>query len=76
MRKKLTEKQLAVLDYIKNFTATRKYQPSQAEIGEAFGISKGAVESILRLCAQKGYIKQAGRGSGRAIQFLSEKEAR
>lgn len=64
--KPLTDKQQAVLDFIKQFIAGNGYAPTVREIGSSFGICvKGAFDHINAI-EKKGYISRH-RGISRSI---------
>lgn len=55
----LTERQKAILNYIKNEIRTRGYPPAVREIGEAVGLSSSStVHSHLNQLESKGYIRR------------------
>ena len=57
MKKNLTEKQQAVLDYIKDQAFHRGYPPSLREIADAHGVSVGAIRDRITSLEKKNYIK-------------------
>ncbi len=58
MRKKLTQKQQEILDFIKNYIAETGYPPAVRDISNAFGMSsKGAYDHITAI-EKKGYIRR------------------
>jgi len=70
----VTEKQLRILDVIREFTADRGYPPSVREIGEAVGLSSSStVQSHLKTLERRGMLWRdptkpralVTRGSGR-----------
>lgn len=66
--KKATEKQLAVLSYIKLCIKANKYQPTVKEIAEYFKMTNQAIFDKLKALEKKGYIKLTGKA--RAIEIL------
>ena len=57
--KELTERQLAIYSYIKDFILSHKYPPTIREIGDKFGIkSTNGVRDALKALEIKGYIKK------------------
>ncbi len=57
MAKPLTQKQQAILDFIRAERARRGFPPTLREIGEHFGLrSTGSVRDHLRALERKGYI--------------------
>jgi SOS-response transcriptional repressor LexA len=69
--KSLTEKQAALLQYIKDYKAKKGYIPSIDEMAEKFGISKHAVDEKLRVLEQKKYIERDF-NKARGIRILDE----
>ncbi|HEX5125987.1 MAG TPA: transcriptional repressor LexA [Rhodocyclaceae bacterium] len=66
----LTERQQAVLDFIRQCVETRGSPPTRAEIASAFGFaSPNAAESHLKALAQKGAILLEA-GSARGIRLV------
>lgn len=56
----LTERQKAILDYIREFRAHSGISPTHREICERFGYSSyGTVHKHLRLLREKGYLRRA-----------------
>jgi DNA-binding CsgD family transcriptional regulator len=53
----LTQKQAAVLDFIRSGIATNGYPPSVREIGVRFGITGNAVVGHLAALKKKGYLR-------------------
>ncbi len=69
MRKKLTQKQQKILDFIKNYIAETGYPPAVRDISNAFGMSsKGAYDHITAI-EKKGYIRRDP-SKPRAIELL------
>ena len=69
----LTDKQLAVYEFIKDTIRTRGYGPTVRDIGEAFGIrSPNGVMCHLRALEVKGYIRR-GKNKARAIEVAQER---
>jgi repressor LexA len=59
MKKTLTEKQRAILEFIENQIASRGHSPTFREIGQRFGIrSTNGVRTHLNAIIKKGYLKQ------------------
>jgi len=59
LKKKLTAKQQAVLDFIRNQIARRGHPPTVREIGSQFGIhSTNGVRTHLTALIKKGYLKK------------------
>lgn len=57
--KKLTDKQTAILDYIKGFIADNGYSPIAKEIQSRFGYaSQNAAIEHINAIEKKGYIKR------------------
>jgi repressor LexA len=69
MRKQLTNRQQAILDYIKIYIRTTGYPPTVRDIGRAFKISEKGAYDHLRAIERKGYIRRASR-KNRAIEVL------
>ena len=68
----LTEKQLAVLEYIKKYILKKSYPPSVREICEAVGLqSTSSVHAHLNSLEKKGYIKRDP-AKPRTIEILDE----
>jgi repressor LexA len=58
-RKSLSEKQLAILDFIQRAVATRGYPPSMREIGDAVGLSSlSSVTHQLNQLELSGYLRR------------------
>jgi repressor LexA len=69
MRKKLTDRQRKVLDFITNYTKDTGYPPTIREIAGAFKISsKGAYDHLIAI-EKKGYIKRDP-AKPRAIELM------
>lgn len=59
MARFLTRRQKEILDFIREFTATRGYSPTHKEICKRFGYSSyGTVHKHLKLLEQKGYLRR------------------
>jgi repressor LexA len=59
IKKVLTKKQRAILEYIRNQVSSRGYPPTVREIGGRFGIrSTNGVKTHLSALIKKGYLKQ------------------
>ena len=58
-RKSLSEKQLAILEFIQRSVYSRGYPPSMREIGEAVGLtSSSSVAHQLKVLEEKGFLKR------------------
>lgn len=69
MRKKLTNRQQKVLDFIVNYSRDTGYPPTVREIAGAFGISsKGAYDHLIAI-EKKGYIRRDP-AKPRAIELM------
>ncbi|MGQ9610141.1 MAG: transcriptional repressor LexA [bacterium] len=69
MRKKLTQKQQEILDFIKDYIKETGYPPAVRDISNAFGMSsKGAYDHITAI-EKKGYIRRDP-SKPRAIELL------
>jgi len=68
--KELTEKQRAILQYIREQTFTNGFQPSLRELAVHFEITVSAVRGHLLSCEKKGYVEITGRGRG--VRFLEQ----
>lgn len=75
MRKKLTNRQQEILDFIKRYTQESGYPPTVREIGGAFGMSEKGAFDHLRAIEKKGYIRRDPR-KPRAIEILDFVAAR
>jgi repressor LexA len=64
-----TQKQQAVLDFLRAHLAENQRMPTRREIGAHFGISLNAVESRLVPLEQKGFIARSVKGMSRGIQL-------
>lgn len=53
-----TEKQLKVLNFIKEFIAREGKSPTLAAIGSNFGVSRQASDCYVRTLMKKGYLKK------------------
>jgi len=69
MRKKLTNRQQEILDFIKKYTEDIGYPPTVREIGGDFGMSEKGAFDHLRAIEKKGYIRRDPR-KPRAIEIL------
>ena len=68
----LTEKQLAVYEFIRDTIRRRGYGPTVRDIGDAFGIkSPNGVMCHLRALEAKGYIRRE-ENKARAIELTHE----
>ena len=67
---KLTKKQLAVLDYLRDFTETNGYSPSYREIMSGLGLSSvSAVAEHIDNLVEKGVLKKVP-GASRSLEIL------
>ena len=67
--KKLTKRQKDILDYIKKFSATKKYPPSIREIAANFNLSSPATAHVhVNKLIEKGYLKR-GKGSNHLLEL-------
>ena len=65
--KKLTKRQKDILDYIKKFSASKKYPPSIREIAANFNLSSPATAHVhVNKLIEKGYLKR-GKGSNHLL---------
>lgn len=62
-----SEKQLETLTFIIAHVMTHGYQPSQQEMAEHFGVSKGAINGRLKELARRGLIELSDGKVERAI---------
>ena len=70
---KLTKKQLAVLDYLKDFTEEKGYSPSYREIQAGLGLSSvSAVAEHIDNLVQKGVLRKVP-GAARSLEVLDYK---
>ena len=75
MTAKLTDRQQAILDYIRACVRERGVPPSVREIGEEFGIrSTNGVHGFLRALEKKGAIRRA-KGLARSIELTEPMES-
>jgi repressor LexA len=66
----LTEKQKAILDFIKNTQTQSGAPPTLREIMKEFGFkSIGTVQDYLRLLEEKGYIRKRGKFKARFMEI-------
>jgi len=75
MRKKLTNRQREILDFIKRDTERAGYPPTVREIGGAFDMSEKGAFDHLKAIEKKGYIRRDPR-KPRAIEILDFVAAR
>lgn len=69
------EKQMEILEYIKNFTAKNGYSPTVREIGQAVGLSStSSVQTYLNAMEDNEFIKKGNRP--RTIKILDERYRR
>ncbi|MFQ6092241.1 MAG: transcriptional repressor LexA [bacterium] len=69
MKRPLTERQKAALDYVARSIRERGYQPTMREIGDHFGIrSTHGVHRHLTALEQKGYLRREG-GRSKAVRL-------
>ena len=78
--KKLTKRQKDILEYIKRFSANKKYPPSIREIAANFNLSSPATAHVhVNKLIEKGYLRR-GKGSNHLLElqvpneFEQEKE--
>ncbi len=73
MAKKLTKKQLAVLNYIEDFTEENGYSPSYRELQAGLGLSSvSAVAEHIDNLVTKGVLKKVP-GAARSLEILDYK---
>ncbi len=73
MKVKLTKKQLAVLDFLRDFTDEKGYSPSYREIQAGLGLSSvSAVAEHIDNLVNKGVLKRAP-GEARSLEILNYK---
>ena len=66
---KLTKRQRDILDYIKKFSADKKYPPSIREISAHFSLSSPATAHVhVQKLIEKGYLKK-GKGSNHLLEL-------
>lgn len=67
--KKLTKRQKDILEYIKKFSANKKYPPSIREIAANFNLSSPATAHVhVNKLIEKGYLKR-GKGSNHLLEL-------
>lgn len=72
--KSLTKKQKDILDYIKKFSASKKYPPSVREIAANFNLSSPATAHVhVNKLIEKGYLRR-GKGSNHLLEILVPNE--
>lgn len=69
--KDLTEKQLAVLQFITNVIKERGFPPTIREIGDEFGITAKGAYDHLKAIEKKGYLKTS-KNQSRAIELTRQ----
>ena len=68
----LSERQQAILDFIRDFSARSKYPPTIREIGRSVGITSTSVVNYnLNILEQKGYIER-DREKSRGLKLVGE----
>lgn len=73
MRLKLTKKQLALLEFLEDFTETNGYSPSYREIMTGLGLSSvSAVAEHVDNLVAKGALKKV-QGAARSLEILDYK---
>ena len=73
MTVKLTKKQLAVLNYLQDFTEERGYSPSYREMMAGLGLSSvSAVAEHVENLVEKGVLKKVP-GAARSLEILDYK---
>lgn len=71
---KLTSRQKEILEYIKKFSAQKKYPPSIREIAANFNLSSPATAHVhVNKLIEKGYLKR-GKGSNHLLELLVPNE--
>ena len=66
---KLTKRQKEILEYIKKFSAQKKYPPSIREISANFNLSSPATAHVhVQKLIEKGYLKR-GKGSNHLLEL-------
>lgn len=74
MDNRLSEKQIAILNYVKKYIVSHGYPPSTREIGAAMGLrSPATVHVHLKKLADAGLIRKTG-SKFRTIEILGENE--
>lgn len=72
--KKLTKKQKEILEYIKKFSAAKKYPPSIREIAANFNLSSPATAHVhVNKLIEKGYLRR-GKTSNHLLEILVPNE--
>lgn len=72
--KGLTKRQKDILDYIKKFSASKKYPPSIREIANNFNLNSPATAHVhVNKLIEKGYLKR-GKGSNHLLEILVPNE--
>lgn len=67
--RKLTKRQKDILEYIKKFSASKKYPPSIREIAANFNLSSPATAHVhVNKLIEKGYLKR-GKGSNHLLEL-------
>ncbi|MBR2710788.1 hypothetical protein IKF02_04190 [Candidatus Saccharibacteria bacterium] len=73
MAVKLTKKQLALLDFLQDFTEEKGYSPSYREIMSGLGLSSvSAVAEHIENLISKGVVKKVP-GAARSLEILNYK---
>ena len=73
MKKKPTKKQLALLEFIEEFTMKNDFSPSYREIGEAMGLkSVSAVAEHIENCVMAGFLRKEPKAA-RSLTVVKEK---
>ena len=73
MKVKLTKKQLAVLDFLQDFTEEKGYSPSYREIQAGLGLSSvSAVAEHIDNLVSKGVLRKVP-GAARSLEILDYK---
>lgn len=70
----LTEKQLAVLNFIRDFIRDRGFSPTLEEMSQFFGVSKITIYEHVKALEEKGAVSKAPNRK-RSIQVLDEMES-
>jgi repressor LexA len=71
MQQELTERQAAVLNYVKKYLAKFGYAPSFRAIAERFDMQTNGVAGHLKALEAKGYIRR-DKGVARSIVVLGD----
>ena len=69
----LTPKRKQIFEYIKKYTKTKGYSPTQKEIGKHFGLVKSTVHQYIEALKEKGYLNKL-KNQARAIEIIENKK--